>query len=146
MRQTITVLTLLIVLPAGLNAQSKRRDGNWWNGTTRDEKLDYIIGFFDGMDLGHNFTIWGVAGSQSDKGSPCLFNALKSYDDYSSKFFTNVTNYQLVDGLDTFYKDYRNRSIRVHDAVWVVVNTIAGTPQEKVDKLIENSRKAASTN
>lgn len=43
-------------------------------------------------------------------------------------------------------KDYRNRSIIVHDAVWIVVNSIAGMPQDKLDKMIESWRKNAAKN
>lgn len=51
-----------------------------------------------------------------------------------------------MDGLDSFYKDYRNRTIKVHDAVWLVVNEIAGTPQQTMGKLIESYRQNASIN
>jgi hypothetical protein len=50
---------------------------------------------------------------------------------------------QVSDGLDAFYKDYRNRSIRVVDAMWVVANSIAGTPQKEIDAMTENFRKYA---
>lgn len=59
---------------------------------------------------------------------------------HDEKFFSHVTNVQLVAGLDKFYSDCRNRRIRVHGAVWLVVNGIAGTPQEKLDKMVEGWR------
>jgi hypothetical protein len=40
-----------------------------------------------------------------------------------------------------FYKDYRNRKIRIYDAVWLVLNSIAGKPQDELDKMIESFRK-----
>jgi hypothetical protein len=49
-----------------------------------------------------------------------------------------------VDGLNSFYKDYRNRRIKVPDAVWLVANSIAGKPQNEMDKMIENWRQSAS--
>jgi hypothetical protein len=107
-------------------------------------KLDYVTGVFDGMELGRNFTSWGIY-NLKEKGSPCLSQAISSYSDYSEKFFASVTSSQIADGLDVFYKDYRNRSIKVHDAIWVVVNSIAGTPQDKIDKLTENLRKNAAS-
>jgi len=99
----------------------------------------YVIGFFDGMDLGHNFSYWNF--TKDKKMNACMLMVGESYADYSSKYFTNVTNGQLVDGLDSFYADFRNRSIRVADAVWLVVNGIAGTPQEELDTIIENWRR-----
>ena len=144
MKRLLIVLSfLLLALPICLHAQRERRDGNWWNGESRDGKLSYITGFFDGMELGHEFSYWGM--KTTDKGpSSCMGDTVASYEEYGNKFFSNVTNSQLVDGVDNFYKDYRNRSIRVHDAVWLAVNSIAGKSQRDMDTMIEGWRKAAA--
>ena len=64
-----------------------------------------------------------------------------SYDSYMRKYLSNVTNGQLVDGLDKFYSDFRNRRIKVNDAVWLVLNQVAGEPEAEMEKMIENWRK-----
>jgi hypothetical protein len=63
------------------------------------------------------------------------------YREYDKKFFANVSNGQIVDGLDQFFSDYRNRRIRVHNAVWLVTNGIAGTPEAELQQMIESWRK-----
>lgn len=141
MRQML--IAVLLLVPAFSTAQDTRRDGNWWNQESNEHKVYFMAGFFDGMDLGNNFSYWGM--SEKGKDGGCDDQAVRSYNDQSRKFFPNVTNVQLVEGLDTFYKDYRNRSIRIKNAVWLVVNGIAGTPQDKLDKMIENYRKNASS-
>jgi hypothetical protein len=145
MKRLPFALILLSVLAVYVQAQAERRDGNWWVGETPDVKLNYAVGFFDGMKLGYNFSYWGMT-KESDKKvmTPCMSDVNKSYSDYSDKYFSNVTNDQLVDGLDNFYKDYRNRKIKVPDAVWLVVNSISGKPQNEMDKMIENWRQSAS--
>ncbi len=50
---------------------STRRDGNWWRDKSEVAKLDYMTGIFDGMDFGHNFTLWGIEGARG-QGSPCV--------------------------------------------------------------------------
>ena len=145
MKHALVIFALLLALPICVYGQHDRRDGNWWKDKTQNEKLDYMVGFFDGMELGHQFSYWGMLKDSGNKEAPCISDMNKSYGDYGTKYFTNVTNYQLVDGLDSFYKDYRNRSIKVHDAVWLVVNSIAGTPQKELDKMIENWRRTAAT-
>jgi hypothetical protein len=50
---------------------------------------------------------------------------------------------QLNDGLNDFFSDYKNRRIEVDDAIWLVLNGIAGTPKEKLDKMIESHRRNA---
>jgi hypothetical protein len=142
----LVFVLLFVALPFScvLAQTSTQRDGNWWRDKDDIAKLDYVIGIFDGMELGHDFTFWDIEGAK-EKGSSCLDQALSSYSKFSGKFFANVTSSQIADGLDVFYKDYRNRSIRVYDAIWVVANNIAGTPQEKIDKLTENLRKNAAS-
>src|SRR5947209_19885067 len=100
MNKPLVSLLLFILLPSSyVPAQTNTsRDGNWWRDKSDLAKLDYITGTFDGMDLGHNFTLWGIEGSK-EKGSPCLVQALSSYSDFSGKFFKNVTNSQIADGL-----------------------------------------------
>ncbi|MGA9966505.1 MAG: hypothetical protein WBQ10_15000 [Terriglobales bacterium] len=145
MRGLLFALILLSVLSVYVQAQAERRDGNWWVGETPNVKLNYAVGFFDGMKLDYNFSYWGMT-KESDKKAmtPCMSEVNKSYSDYSAKYFSDVTNDQLVDGLDNFYKDYRNRRIKVPDAVWLVVNGIAGKPQSEMDKMIESWRQSAS--
>ena len=119
-----------------------RRDGTWWTEQGELEKLKYAIGFLDGIELGNEFSYWGVIvpGEHSD----CLDRVAKSFESYSSKFLNNLSAGQFASGLDEFYKDYRNRRIQIATATWIVLNEIAGTPRLKIDALIENSRKNAS--
>lgn len=140
----LVVLVLFAVIPVWVNAQAGRRDGNWWLNETPANKLNYIVGFFDGMELGHNFSYWGILKDSGNKETACISDSHKSFDSLSAKFFSNVTNGQLVDGIDSFYKDFRNRGIRVPDAVWVVVNEIAGTPKQDIDGMIEGWRQNAT--
>jgi hypothetical protein len=144
MKQPLLVLVLLSLLPVCVHAQNNRRDGNWWKDVSPSGKLDYMVGFFDGMRLGHNFSLWGTLKDSGGKATPCLSGTVKSYQDHEAKYLSNVTNDQIVDGLDIFYKDYRNRSIQVHDAVWLVLSSIAGSPQNELDKMIESWRKNAA--
>jgi hypothetical protein len=130
-------IVLVVVFGSGLlNAQNARRDGNWWNTRERLVKTDYIIGFYDGMDLGNYFSYWKLPTTD-----PCNAKAFGSYNELIAKYLKDISNVQLVDGLDDFYKDYRNRAIIVSKGVWVVLRSIAGTPKDELEKLIENLRR-----
>ena len=94
------------------------------------------------MQLGHNLSYWNLIGDK--QAGDALSRVAKSYSELSQRYFRNVTVGQLVDGLDVFYSDFRNRTIRVHDAIWLVVNQIAGTPQEELEKMVENWRRSAA--
>jgi len=47
------------VLSVSALADDGRRDGNWWRESDGSSKMTYVTGFFDGMDLGYNFSYWG---------------------------------------------------------------------------------------
>jgi hypothetical protein len=143
MRRRIDLVVLLLAtcIPG---VAAERRDGNWWRGLTTSERFMYVTGFFDGMDLGNNFSYWGIKNKDGVIDLPVARRAMSSYDEYSAKFFKEVTNSQVGDGLSAFYEDYRNRTIRVSDAVWLVVNSIAGKSDEEMKPLIENFRKGAA--
>jgi hypothetical protein len=100
------------------------------------------VGFLDGMELGRSFSYWGFA--QQREKSACVQDVETSYIGYSAKYLSHVTAGQIQDGLNTFYADYRNRRITVDHAVWLVLSGIAGTPQDELEKTIENFRRNAA--
>ena len=136
----LAVIFLLGILPALSVAEENRRDGNWWRDQDKLTRSGYITGFLDGMGLGSNFSFWNFA--KDTKMNACMEKVLESYADYHSKYFEKVTNGQLVDGLDSFYANGQNRRILLTDAVWLVVNVIAGTPQDKIDSMLKTWRNA----
>jgi hypothetical protein len=136
--QALLSICVLLVLPSLSTAEEIQRDGNWWLTQNRLTRCAYLVGFFDGMDLGHNFS-YGTF-SKVKKMKVCIRNMEKSYNDLSAKYFNNVSSGKLVDGLDSFYTDSHNLSILVADAIWVVINIIASTPQDKLDKMIDELR------
>jgi hypothetical protein len=143
MRSSWLAVAFLSILSFPLHAQSTRRDGNWWLEQTSLLKASHMTGFFDGTELGGKFSYWKC--HSDDPSKPCVANAdaKESYDFYRNNYTKDVTNIQISDGLDAFYKDYRNRRIRVSDGVWLTLNAIAGRPQAELDKMVENFGKNA---
>jgi len=135
------LIVAALILPAPVRAEENRRDGNWWRGQSAFAKASYMVGFFDGMELGKDFSYWGLAKTNDIQLDPMSSRVFDAYNNYREKFMKHVTNVQISDGLDTFYDDYRNRAITLPDAVWLVLNTIAGKPDKDMEKMIENFRK-----
>jgi len=139
-RLLLTVLQVLFLMPA-TPARNNQRDGNWWLAQTEGLKVGYMVGFLDGIALGRNFASWQFM--DDPQSEACLKKVLLSSIEYEKKYLSNVKVGQLVDGLNDFYSDYRNRGIAIDRAVWLVLNGIAGTPKEKVERMIEAARKNA---
>lgn len=112
-RRLVVLLSLLVLISTAHAQSSNRRDGNWWRAQDRQAKVDYMIGFFDGMSLGNNFSYWKYVNQTPPSNVPDL--VLESYNEYTEKYMMSVSSGQMTDGLDSFFSDYRNRSIRINN-------------------------------
>lgn len=133
---------LLFLAPPAYSAVDDARDGNWWLEQPKIIKLGYMTGFLDGIHLGNNFAMWGFM--DDPESESCLKKVGLSTIEYEDRYLSKVKVAQLVDGIDAFYSDYKNRSISTHNAVWLVLNGIAGTPKDKLEKMIETFRRNAN--
>jgi len=143
-KYTAPLVALLVVAafasPA-LADDNVRRDGNWWQTQAPFAKISYMVGFIDGMELGQDFSTWKYSHSTDAADVDASAKAFASYVEYTKKYLTNVTVGQIVDGLNAFYGDYKNRRIQTSGAVWLVLLGIAGVPAEELNKKIENWRR-----
>ena len=65
-------------------------------------------------------------------------NALYRFTDFHS-----IAIGQYLAGLDQFYADYRNQSILFDYAIRFVRDQVRGTPQQELDKTLEEMRRTA---
>ena len=120
------------------------RDGNWWLQRETQEKLFYTIGTMDGFWLSGIMTVWAPADRGSRGSAPSGAQTWQAMLSMHNKYFGNVTNNQLVNGIDEFYSDFKNRRIDTPNAIWVVLNQIAGTTPVALQAMVENLRRTAS--
>jgi hypothetical protein len=138
-RWSIGLVLALSIAATAFTQDNKRRDGNYWMAQSQLSKVSYVTGFFDGMALGHNFSVWkSLYGKGNGDRAQAGTWAVDRSD--STKYFSHVTAGQLTAGLDAFYADFQNRRITVDNAVWLVVNQIPGTPT--VDEMMNFRRHA----
>src|SRR5436189_3678241 len=106
----IIVLTAAIVVfpSVGMTQTHDTRDGNWWNSQTTASKVPYVLGMFDTIDLGWS---WSLSGWSNSVERVCFESTSKTFVEQRRRYLVGVTAGQVVDGLNDFYKDYRNRAI-----------------------------------
>ncbi len=119
-------------------AGNQRADGNWWMTLDKQVKTLYIAGFFEGTNLGYNMSYWKLFEDKTK--AQCLKDVMDSQNFNHKKYFANVSDEQIVNGLNELYSDSKNRRIRIFNAIWVVLNGIAVTPKEQLDRMIEYFR------
>lgn len=115
------------------------RDGGSWSTTNQSMKYGYVVGFIDA-------TTWAYGNVE---GALYVLKSLSSKDRELLASGKDVWNYgnieysQLIEGMDSFYGDYRNKAIKWDRALSYVRDTIRGEPQEYLDRELEFERKAA---
>ena len=106
-------------------------DGSWWLGLPADLKLGYVMGFIDSD--AHTYARLLATGDA--KASPTQRNFLN---------WTGVSVKQVSDGLDAFYKDFRNKGIEVQFGIDYVKLEIQGADQQTLDRAVQRARKLMS--
>lgn len=138
-RLQLLVVASLFIFSVGSFAEESRRDGNWWNRQSAGFRVLYILGFMDGMDLGSRFSTPAERPGH-DEADPAA-GTRRTYRERTERYLAGVTVGQISDGLDTFYRDYRNRSINLSDGFEIVLRLARG---EDVKTLIQARRSSAA--
>lgn len=114
LRTMFATLLAIFVLASAAQAQDKR-DGHYWRTIPETEKLDIILGFFDGMALSE-----GIISVVVRENYTVCTDVIQAIMAQTSKFLDNLTTAQIATGLDTFYEEPANRNIPISWSVWVV--------------------------
>ena len=109
-------------------------DGNRWRTLDDNSKLSYVVGFLDGMYLGHCITCWDLPGQDVDT---CWASAVKSYSQNRARLVNRNTYQDFVEGLDKLYSDERNREIAISDGMNVVMNLSTDASDEMKQRMLE---------
>jgi hypothetical protein len=83
----------------------------WWLDSSDLVRIAYVLGFVDGANQGQ---FWSgiIAQVKGNTATKAKVNYVHGRLDYN-----RVRYGQFKDGLDEFYKDYKNKSIHVDDAI-----------------------------
>jgi hypothetical protein len=133
----LAVAAAILLCATNVQAQEQRRDGNYWNRLNEPSQIAYVTGVFDGLSMGNQYSM-DLSSIPTPKATLQANEAIgKRFDKTVSRYYAKVSNDQLSDGLTEFFKDFRNRSILISDAIDIVVRQIAG---ENVESLIKFRR------
>jgi hypothetical protein len=114
--KAISMLIGLAFLCGSRLAAQTDWNGDFWKTKSHDIKAVYVAGFVDGR-------IIGVNEAADALGTTALDAKLKTLN-------LKITVGQIVDGLDSFYSDWRNTRIAVRDATQYVMLEAEGKDSE----------------
>jgi len=117
----ILVVSMMLGAAATRANAQMRRDGEYWRSIPETEKLDIILGLFDGMTLSESLLQIVLKGD----GASCS-KRMNSIFKQTSKYLDDLTTSQISSGLDAFYEEEANRRIPIFWGVWVVARQAKG--------------------
>lgn len=129
----MTHVALFLALTLSSLTLQQRLDGNWWE----DQDPLTKVAFSAGMLVGVNDVSWLVYTTTEDFQAEDLAKFMRPM----SAKMKGITPGQLNDGLEEFYKDFRNRRIHVGAGAHFVIAQITGMPEAELNTLIEWLRK-----
>jgi hypothetical protein len=145
MRLKCAMLCCLLAVTSIASADEKH-NGNWWVSQNPTARLFYLEGFVDGAS--QVFTAFAIHARAKEEAAP---KACKEYigdlEDTAKEggaYFNGVSYGQLLDGLNSFYADYRNRLIRIPVGISLVVQSIRGEDEATLSQDVDAERKKAS--
>lgn len=136
-RTFLAVSSAALVTSPGFSQDqpSLRHDGNWWKGLNSLTKYGYVAGYAEGSQKADDTWAYGEC---KTKVTAKYLSAVQKGDDYSGMTFG-----QLIEGVDAFYKDFRNTRILTTDAMMVVKEQISGLSQKQIDEELQTIRQTA---
>jgi hypothetical protein len=137
--QKVFWLAAIVILFSGYVYADDPRDANYWNRMDMGQKQSYVAGVSDGINIASM-----VLSQDQNVDKKCQTVVDACYNATKEKYFINITNSQLSNGLDVFYSNYNNQNISTDKAVWIVLKTIHNDPEKEINELIKSWRKVTS--
>jgi len=155
MRKILMKIVILVLMSFFLTVSSPYAkdgfdDGNDWNSWERGMKIGYIQGFVSASFFIMVENAGPVEFMKVEKyryGEPKAFNIIEEkmkkmerycIPDESTK---RMTFGQIIDGLDSFYKDFNNRNITIGTAIYIIKKQIKGDSDEEIETIVSFYRR-----
>jgi hypothetical protein len=129
-------------LVASLNAaqeEGSTRGYAFWNNVTDRFKSGYLMGYLDAEKIDRITLDENVKPVCGDAGKAWI----EAFDRKNPVVPENITRRQVKEGVDEFYKDWKNQRVLVPLAIQVVELQVAGRPRAEIEDATRNARAAS---
>lgn len=133
---------LLAALMACSAAAQPKIDGTWWKQSDEGQRLIYIAGYLQGMEVGGLVMPGAVCQALKRPAKECTDVGWTAYKSASQQYH-GISAVQFRDGMNAFYADFRNQQIAFIGAMNYVAHSISGMPAAELDRLAEHMRRNA---
>jgi hypothetical protein len=142
--------TLVLMVLAGASAQNKSYNGYWWADETPDFKIGFAHGFAIAMTHNSDIASFNCVAAKHGGTIPEKFPGSDELDaclktpEVMALSFGSIRMGQLAEGVDEFYKDFRNKGIEVTDAMYYVRDQLRGKSDAELAAELASWRQAAN--
>jgi hypothetical protein len=144
------VATVGLLVPSALAGPDKTvLDGYWWAKLDASFKLGWVSGYVQAMDLAGIIQMSTCASNM-----PMFIKEFPNTDPKvilqtmclsDTKFdYDSIPMGQFLDGMDAFYKDYRNKQLEVGSAIEYARDSIKGKPAQYLDAEVAMWRRCSA--
>jgi len=131
-----SLIALSVIAFAFAGKSNLARDGYWWSVSTPSFKLGFVSGYVVAKDeagVKEMAQCAGFVDMLKDKyPGQNLFQKLCT-EPTNGADFDGITMGQFVDGVDEFYKDFRNKQLDVSWALQYVRDQVRGKPAKELE-------------
>jgi hypothetical protein len=131
--------------------QEKANDGYWWMGSSEAFRVGFVSGYVMAMiKVADAHTFRCIAEKSGGKlpekypGNDVLEACLQSPDVVPFAFGGGFRMGQWLDGVDEFYKDFRNKGLDIHLAMLYVKEQLHGKSAKELEDEVTEWRRTAA--
>jgi hypothetical protein len=146
----LTLALALMLSGATARAQVTKHDGYWWSGESESFKLGFATGYAMAMTGNSDAAVLRCieaknGGTLPEKypGNEALI-ACQQTPEVEGLNYSNLQIGQLVEGLDEFYKEFRNKNILVDVAMRYVKDELRGKSTKELEDELAAFRQSAN--
>lgn len=143
MIKKIFLLTACFFFTLPSFAQSKFT-GEDWAKLTNLQRLIWVNGYVEGVTSADLVPVLTCDVGDSKKFLDCYNKGTEAISSALTGKFRNVSIDTLVDGVDVFYSDYKNRRVGYVGALNYVASAVAGKSAADLEKMAEDLRVGAA--
>lgn len=134
--------------------KSSAHEGYWWNSLSAANKVGFVLGYTEASSYARDVAFFRCLADGNGGVIPEHAPSNTELDRCSKKVdveinfpsFNGVTISQILEGVDKFYGDYRNKTIRVNLALRFANDELSGKSAGDVQTEVEGWRRVAREN
>ena len=144
---------LMILVLTGTGAargQEITHDGYWWVSESQTFKLGFATGFAMAMTGSSDAAVFRCLAAKNGGIMPEKYPGIEAWTacaqapEIAMLSYSNLRMGQLVDGVDEFYKDFRNKNILVDVAMRYVKDELRGKTDKELQDELATFRQSAN--